>query len=303
MHILVTGAGGFIGRAVVRKARLRGWNVTGIARRSSPEANLLADLRNPIHLQDTPDAVIHLAGVYAGCRMKSFVENDLVIAKNLIEWGKQQNVRRWIVASAAEVYGDIIGEADEQYPCRPVIPYGEIKLQIEAMFRSAGFPEVTACRVGEVYGSEGHILQEISSKLRSGFFPWGGSGNVKISFVHVEDVAEALLLSCERAMPGFHVFNISDNEPATWKQFLETIAAGLHTRKPVYFPKPAAYCYSWIPSWIDRILARPANVTPQVLRLLTTPKILLSNRAHEQLGFIPKYPDIEAGLKEVLRSL
>jgi len=301
MHILVTGAGGFIGRRIVQKARVRGWKVTGVARRQSGEADVVADLRQPFTHPEIPDAIIHLAGGYAGCRVKDFA--DLVIAGNLISWGKKEGVRKWVFASAAEVYGDVNGEADEDYPCRPVIPYGKIKLQVEGILRDAELPEVMVCRIGEVYGSEGRILQELGGKLRSGFCPWPGNGRVKISFIHVEDAAEALLLACEGSKPGFSIYNAGDSEPAAWRQFLEEIAGQFHVRGPAYLPKTLAYLYAASVSATDRFLERPANVTPQVLRLLITPKILSSRRLHEELGFVPKYPNIYAGLKEALSGL
>jgi UDP-glucose 4-epimerase len=302
MHVLVTGAGGFIGRSVVRIARSRGWKVTGVARRPTAEANLIADLRSPIRNWEVPDAIIHLAGGYAGCGMEQLASTDLVIANNLLEWGKREGVRRWVFASAAEVYGDIDGEADENYPCHPIIPYGKIKLRIEGMFYNARFPEVIICRVGEVYGSNGRILHELGDKLRSGFCPWGGDGKVKISFIHVEDVAEALVLACELAKPGFNIYNIGDSEPATWRQFLEEIAMHLNVRSAYYLPKYLAYIYAGSVSSVDRLFGRPPNITPQVLRLLVTPKVLSSKRLLEQLEFVPQYPNIYAGLKEALSN-
>jgi dihydroflavonol-4-reductase len=196
MHVLVTGSGGFIGRSVVQQARRRGWKVTGVARRKCKEAETIADLRYPVGNWETPDAIIHLAGSYAGCGAREFANTDLVIASNLLEWGIQKGVRRWVFASAAEVYGDIDGVAMESYPCHPVIPYGKAKLHIEGMLRTAGLPEVMICRLGEVYGAGGRILHELGGKLRHGFCPWPGDGNVAISFLHVEDAAEALVIAC-----------------------------------------------------------------------------------------------------------
>jgi nucleoside-diphosphate-sugar epimerase len=303
MHVLVTGAGGFIGRSVVRKARSRGWRITAIARRQSGEATVVADLRYPISNLEMPDAVIHLAGGYAGCRMKELIDTDIVIADNLLEWGTKGGVRKWVFASAAEVYGDIKGEADEDYSCHPVIPYGKIKLRVEKMFTDAGVAELMICRIGEVYGSEGRILHELGGKLRRGFCPWAGDGNVKISFVHVEDVAEALILACEQTKPGVNVYNVGDSEPATWRQFLEAIAAQLNVHGPYYLPKTLAYLYAASVSSADRLFGKSPNITPQVLRLLVTPKVLSSKRMNEQLGYAPQYPNIYAGLKEALRNL
>jgi nucleoside-diphosphate-sugar epimerase len=302
MHVLITGAGGFIGRNVACKAKTRGWKVTGVARRQCKEADRIADLRYPISDLEVPDAVIHLAGSYAGCRTKEFVNGDIAIARNLLEWGRQKGIRRWVFASAAEVYGDVNGEAAESYPCQPVIPYGKAKLEIERMFFTAELPEVMVCRIGEVYGPGGRIIYELGGKLRKGFCPWPGNGSVTISFVHVEDVAEALSLACEHAKPGFNIYNVGDDKPATWRQFLDEMATLLKVRSAYFLPKYAAYCYAVAASWMDRLLGRPANITPQVLRLLVTPKVISSVRLRNELGFIPQYADFRIGLKQTLRD-
>jgi nucleoside-diphosphate-sugar epimerase len=303
MHVLVTGAGGFIGRQVMKRARARGWQVTGVARRPCAEADRIADLRQQIAEWPTPDALVHLAGGYAGLGARELAAADLAIARNVLAWGKQQGVRRWVLASAAEVYGDIDGVADENWPCRPVIPYGRAKLEIEEMFQGAGFPEVAICRLGEVYGPGGRILRELGGRLRSGFCPWPGDGEVRISFLHAEDAAEAVVLACERAAPGCRIYNAGDEEPATWRRFLDTMAGLIGSRRAVYLPEMAARCYAACAAWTETLLGRPAAVTPHVLRLLTTPKVLSSARLREELGFEPRYPAFAGGLKEALGGL
>ena len=298
MRILVTGAGGFIGRSVVKQARARGWDVMGVARRPCADATLIADLRQPIEDWPAPDAVIHLAGSYVGGTTREMAETDVAMARNLLAWGRRKGVRRWVFASAAEVYGDIAGEADESWPCRPAIPFGSAKLEIERMFQAAGLPEVAICRIGEVYGPNGRLLSELGGRLRSGFCPWPGDGQVRLSFVHVEDAAAALLLASERAAPASRTYNVGDSQPATWRQFLDRVAEMLGVRRrAVYLPLAVARCYAACVSWAD------ATVTPRVLRLLTTPKVLSSARARDELGFVPRYPAFDAGLLEALGAL
>jgi UDP-glucose 4-epimerase len=303
MQILVTGAGGFIGRTVVRKARARGWRVTGVSRRSGEETDWVADLRDPQADLPRADAVVHLAGGYIGCGAKQLAALDTVMARNLIAWGRRQQVRRWVFASAAEVYGPVDGVADENWPCRPVLPYGRVKLEIENMFQTSGLPEIAICRLGEVYGPGGRIMREIGGRLKKGFCPWPGDGEVKLSFLHVEDAAEALLLACERARPGCHIYNAGDGTPATWRLFLDSITALAGGRPAFYLPLWLARVYAGCASMTDRLLGRPAAVTRHVLRLLTTPKVLSSRRLSNDLGFKPEYREFTLGLKGALDGL
>ena len=76
----------------------------------------------------------------------------------------------------------------------------------------------------------------------------------------------------------------------------------LHVRGAHYLPKYLAYFYAASVSSIDRLFGRPPDITPQVLRLLVTRKVLSSKRLREQLGFDPHYPNIYAGLKEALSN-
>src|SRR5271165_4620210 len=100
MHVLVTGAGGLIGRAVVRQMRAAGWRVTGVARRTCAEAEVICDLRLPIEGWPVPDAVVHLAGGYAAASARELAESDLAIARNMIAWGQEAGIQRWVIASA-----------------------------------------------------------------------------------------------------------------------------------------------------------------------------------------------------------
>jgi nucleoside-diphosphate-sugar epimerase len=288
---------------VVRRVRARGWHVTGVTRRPCAESDLVADLRKPIEGWPDADVVLHLAGAYAGCSARELADSDLAMAHNLVAWGRRHGARRFVLASAAEVYGPIEGVADEDWPCRPVIPYGRAKLEIEGLFRAAGFPELAICRLGEVYGPGGRIMRELAGRLRSGFCPWPGAGRVDVSFLHVEDAAEALILACGADLAGCKVYNVADDVNGTWRQFIDEIASLLGTRRAVPLPLWAALGYSWMLSTSSALLGRPATVTPHVLRLLTTPKVLSSACVKETLGFAPAHPSFSASLKGALVGL
>jgi nucleoside-diphosphate-sugar epimerase len=307
MHVLVTGAGGFIGSAVMKKAREAGWRVTGVARRPGSEAMEIADLRKPIENWPTPDAVIHLAGSYVGGNAFEMFETDLAIARNVIAWGKSQGVRRWVFASAAEVYGPVQGTATEETVPHPAIPYGRVKLEIERLLAEVAndVPDchVAILRIGEVYGNDGRLIRELKARLERGFCPWPGSGRVLLSFIHVDDVASALLQAAERAPAGVSIYNLGDDEPAAWRSFLQYLAKRLDTRPAVFLPLPLAYAYMLANQLEGRVIGRPPTVTRHVIRLLLTPKVLSNQCIKQALGFALCYPDFRSGLEAVLNGV
>jgi nucleoside-diphosphate-sugar epimerase len=304
MHVLVTGAGGLIGRATVKEMRAGGWRVTGVARRACAEADVMADLRRPIKGWPRPDAVVHLAGGYAGAGARELAESDLAIARNLIEWGRREGIQRWVFASAAEVYGRIEGVGDETAATRPAIPFGHVKLEVEGMM-TAMAAKIPGCRlailrIGEVYGAESRLLNELTARLGSGFCPWAGSGRVALSFVDVEDVAQALRLAAERAPEGASIYNVGDDEPATWREFVDQIAKKMGTRGATPLPASLAYGYMAGHRLACAIRGREPVLTVPVLRLVMTAKVLRNDKIKRELGLRIRYPGFLPGLEAIL---
>lgn len=308
--VLVTGAGGFIGRRVVFAANNSGFGVTTIVRKlhlSDVRSVIQHDLTLPLGNLPPVDWIFHLAGAYAGAGDEELRRADLQIAHNVIHWGLEAGIKNWIFASAAEVYGDVYGRATEEAPTQPVIPYGRAKLMVEQLFmkKTKDIPNrrVVIFRIGEVYGSEGRLINELAIRLQRGFCPWPGTGHVPVSFVHVDDVAQAFLRAVQNAPVGVSVYNVADDMPVTWRDFLVCIAQLLGVKPPVFLPKPLVHLYaagSTLASWAAR---RERVLTSRAIRLITTPKALSNARLKREMGFQPCYPTYPEGLEEALRGL
>jgi nucleoside-diphosphate-sugar epimerase len=308
--ILITGAGGLIGSRVAEAARKAGYSVTRIFRKPPlPEAPGVFehDLRFP--LDDVPPvtSILHLAGGYAGAGRQALEGADLLIARNLIQWGGNRGVKDWVFASAAEVYGHVDGLATETSLTRPVIPYGHIKLAIEGLLVQTA-KDLPNCRmvnlrIGEVYGSESRLLRELTTRLERGFCPFPGSGRVAVSFVHVEDVAVAFLCALERAPSGVSVYNVADDEPTTWRSFVCYLGDLLGTPPPVFLPHPLAYVYMVGHQLLSRIASREPVLTRHALRLLITPKALANQKIKRELGFTPRFANFRQGLEVTVHGL
>jgi nucleoside-diphosphate-sugar epimerase len=302
--VLITGAAGFIGLQVLAAADPSAYDVIPVSRRPAGAQFLVLDLAGPLDTLPKVDWVFHLAGGYAGASARHLEQSDLEMTKRLIAWGRAAHVQNWVFASAAEVYGNCCKPATEDSPTRPVIPYGRIKLEIERMFRDLvqQDPESRAIvlRIGEVYGRNGNLVTELTRRFRSGFCPWFGSGRVPVSFVHVDDVARAFWRALRDGPHGFSIWNIADEEPIAWREFLDHFAGLLGTRKVVGLPLSLSRAYASASTMADRVRGRFPMLTQHVVSLLTTPKPMSIRKGREHLGLRLKYPEYRVGLNEVL---
>lgn len=308
--VLITGAGGFIGRRVACAASKAGYDVTAVLRKPYLDATrsvLQHDLRFPLDNLPATDWIFHLAGTYAGAGKGDLQRTDLEMAHNIIRCGLQAGVKNWVFASAAEVYGDVHTIAPEEAPTQPVIPYGRIKLSVERLLleKSKEVPNcrVVILRIGEVYGSGGRLINELAARFKRGFCPWPGTGDVPLSFVHVDDVAQAFLCAVQSAPIAASVYNVADDTPVTWRDFLLRMARLYGTRPPVFLPKALVYFYAACCTLACRATRREAILTREAVRLITTPKVLSNCRLKRQLGFQPRYPNCSQGLEEALRGI
>lgn len=308
--VLVTGAGGFIGRRVAFAASNAGYGVTAMVRKrgAGGVANAIQhDLRLPLGKLPSVDWILHLAGAYAGAGDEELRRADLGIAQNLLHWGLAAGVKNWIFASAAEVYGDVHGIASEDAPTKPVIPYGRIKLMVERLLiektQDIANRRIVLLRIGEVYGSESRLITELTARLRLGFCPWPGNGSVPLSFVHVDDVAQAFLCAAQKAPAGVSVYNVADNAPATWREFLTSIAMCRGFRSPTYLPVPIIRVYAAFSSCAYHLTGQEPILTQYALRLIHTPKSLSNARIKRDLGFQLRYPSYLDGMEEALSGI
>lgn len=117
-----------------------------------------------------------------------------------------RNVEKIVYTSSADVFGPIVGIADENYPCRPNNPYGASKVQAEHMILNSGIPSIIF-RPTLVYGIGSPWWKYGMSLLKFGLIP--DTQNL-IQLVHVKDVSNALAIGVER---GKGIYIIADPKP------------------------------------------------------------------------------------------
>jgi len=180
------------------------------------------------------DVVIHLASNPDIARAATEPDIDFregtFLTQQVVESMRRTGVKRLLYASGSGVYGDLGDyEAEEDYgPLLPISTYGASKLAGEALIGSyCAMFDLTACafRFGNVVGPrQTHgVGFDFIRRLRAqpDCLRVLGDGSQSKSYIHVEDVVEAVLAAHHQTKPSFEVYNVATGDYIT----VEEIAA------------------------------------------------------------------------------
>jgi len=245
VKLLVTGAGGFLGAAVVRAALGRGLQVIGFARQPAPE-RLRALAREvpviPVAMSDheavaraidveRPDVVVHTAwsGLTASGRASNAqLEDNVLPSCRLIDAAAQAGVRKFIGIGSQAEYGPLNRRVAETDVPQPNSLYGAAKLSTcylgSAMARQAGM-EFAWMRLFAAYGpgdNPNWLIPSLIIRMSAGERPRLTAGTQKWDYLFIDDAAEAILAIASRE-GAEGIFNLGSGQPAPVRQVVEMI--------------------------------------------------------------------------------
>ena len=248
MRLLVTGASGFIGRALLPKLSKAGHEIIAPARQ---EYDLLEQARVRALFRDVePDAVIHLAARVGGIMANKtypgeFIYQNMGMNTIFLEEARKAGVKRLLYSFCGCSFGKnspnpiredqlFHGLPDENsmfYSLGKAVNH----LQLVAYRRQYGLDWVSLIP-GNAYGphdnfseKNSHVIPGLIRRFHFAkergdrkFTAWG-SGKPVRDFVYVDDVAESFVLALERHHEELPI-NVSTGVGVSIKETLETIA-------------------------------------------------------------------------------
>ncbi len=241
MRVFLTGATGFVGSVVAEKLKGRGHRVIGLARNDEAAAKLEVQkidvVRGELHHFDVlknaahgADAVIHTAFSHNFDDYNDAVKLDREVIKAFGEALAQTN-RPLIVTSSSAVLGDTkSSEADEDFPFdidSSRLLRGESERDV-LQLTQIGIRGIVLRLPLFVYGHGGSSFLPfvINQAKRENSANYSGSGEQRVSTVHVEDAADLYVLALETTTAK-GLYNVS-GETVSMKELNESVARMLN---------------------------------------------------------------------------
>jgi UDP-glucose 4-epimerase len=303
-RILVTGGAGFIGSHVVDKLMdtghdvrvlddLSAGNLASIEGRLKVANFVKGDIRDVDVVEKcvhSVDAVVHLAAItsipfsveHPALTRETNVEGTL----NLLNACLKADVRRFVFVSSCSVYGEpSYLPVDEKHPTFPLSPYAASKLEGEDCCRihqeKCGLPTVVL-RLFNVYGPRqglnaysGVVTRFFDQARRHLPLVVFGDGSQTRDFVHVWDVAEAVLGALETEDIDGEVFNIGFGRATSVNSLAKSVLELVGADLGIVYEKPR----------VGDVKASFADIS----------------KAEKRLDYKPMVP-LEKGLKSVVEE-
>ena len=290
MRVLVCGATGCVGQAVVNALRSRGHSVVVGARGVSNGRDQLAvDYMQPVEsavwrdrLQaHRVDAVVNCVGILMSSRTQSFERIHTAGPIELFRGAALAGMRRAVQVSALGVGDDAAGLAS---------PYLHSKLLADDAL--AALPiDAAVLRPSLVFGPNSQSAALFATLASLPLISLPGRGRQALQPIHVFELAEIAVRLLERSAPCHGVYEVGGGQTLSYREMLGRYRDALHLGAPLWLPLPMP---------LMRLAAWLAEALPQkvfcrdTIGMLERGSVPADNAAPRLLGRTPS--SLEHGL-------
>lgn len=300
MKVLLTGATGFVGRAILRRLLSEGHNVIATSRDAAkvePQKGLLVreiDFAHAVEPEiwadfvEGVDAVVNAVGIIRETRRLRFSELHSRAPISLFVAAQRASVRRLVQISAHGVRKESRFE------------YQTSKAEADAFLLEECTDRACILRPSLIFGDEGEATRMFRQLAALPVIPLVGTGEYRFRPVHVEDVARLVAIALTREPMPTGIFEVGGDEVLSLRQLLLALRAAdrgvSNLDDPAWDEGPTVK----VPLAMMKLLARTgdfANVGPMDSDMLG---MLIESEDFEVAALLENFGFSPAGLRAVL---
>jgi len=305
MRALVTGAGGFLGMALVRALVARGDAVRALVRSAPPDGLaqagvevIRADATDADALRGAVggcDAVFHLAGVRRARDAAEFMRVNAGSTGAVLDAcvAGAPGLRRFVLAGSRAASPPSPEPVREDAPLAPAEPYGASKAEAERIaFAFADRLPVAVARPPRIMGAGDRENLLFFRIARAGLVLRFGGPRRPLSWIDVDDCAAGLLALADRPEAAGEAFFLAAPEPTTAEELQDAAARALGVApRTVTVPPWALRAAGAAADAVGRFTGRRLPVSGKLVAQLLAPGWACDpSKARERLGFTASTP-------------
>ncbi|MGD9347399.1 MAG: NAD-dependent epimerase/dehydratase family protein [Candidatus Aminicenantes bacterium] len=306
MRVFVTGASGFIGRALVEACLQRKWHVRVLEHTQAMEKEGIpgtnygvfrGDITDPASLDgifEGVDILFHCAAALGASLLSEsdFSRINAAGTDNVLNASKEAGVSKVVHFSSAGVLGSVEkGEvAHEDQAPNPQNSYDRSKLEgenIALRYADEGM-DIVIIRPGWVYGPGDRRTFKLIKAIAHRRFCLVTRGDTLQTPVHIHDLVEGATLCAEKGQRG-NIYHIAGREVLAVKDIVTAIASATGKKIPPFsLPLLPVKMAASILERVFALFRKEAPLTRGRLSFFIHPKPLAIQKARRELGYVPK---------------
>ena len=306
MKVLVTGASGFLGSHVAEQLVHQGHDVRAMVRKTS-DTKFLRTL-SKVTLCDGAvedrdacfaackgvEAIIHTAGLVKARATAEFHLTNVVGTQNMLDAALAESsaIKRFVLVSslAARAPSPDGRPLPHDAEPRPVTAYGRSKLEAERIaLRAKDNLHVTVVRPTGIYGPRDREMMQLFQYAAMRVLPFIGEPQGKLTLIHGEDCARAIVLCLKADIPSGKAYDLDDGAVYTRAELAEGLEEAMQKKAWLSFPipNPVVYTVGFLSETYGRIANKAVMLKREKVSELLQQWVGDSQPARKDLGFEP----------------
>jgi nucleoside-diphosphate-sugar epimerase len=301
-RVFVTGANGFIGRAVMTRYRGLGAEVCGVDVNADAAWDVVAgDIAEAgpwqAHARGA-DLVVNTAAVVSNTAPRELYWRISVNGvRKVLDAAVAAGARRFVQISSCAAFGkQFPPNVEETYPVAAATGrnYDDAKGGSEhpaLAAHAAGEIACTIIRPGDVYGpgSRPWVLIPLQTIATSSAFLLPAHGKGILSPIYIDDLVDGIVLAAGSSVAAGHIFSLTGGRGVTCEEYFS-----YHWRWAGKSGRPRSYSteivrrLATVAGFVRRAIGQKSEAGPEALALLTKPGTFSIEKARRMLGYEPK---------------